>query len=127
MTVRGWKRLGRAARLASMFGLLAIVMSAAGEAAELRGNLVDADTQRAPQGTRVDVACTSEGFNQGQPVSGDGNYSVRGIPSNASCTLRVSVGDKQSEPIDFTTDQPVVRFNGVLRVIKGKVIVLRKG
>ena len=104
---------------------LALLIAVSADAAELRGTMLEAGTKKGPKNAEIVVECPCESPDP-QKVSGDGTYSVRGIPSGARRTLQVKVGEKHSKPIDFTADRPVVRINGEVRVLENKVIVLRR-
>jgi len=83
-----------------------------------------AGTEQGPPNASVLVTCSNKSFTA--PVAKNGDYGVRGIPSGASCTLRVKLGDLTSDPISFNADKTVVRFHGVVRKLGGKVVVLRR-
>ena len=92
-------------------------------AAELKGSMW-VKKSRIPSGSAMHVTCGKwrgrASFNK------NGSYSLRRIPSNRSCTLRVTFPKARSAPIPFSTRKSVVRINAEIKIVKNALIILRR-
>ena len=92
-------------------------------AAELKGSMW-VKKSKLPSGAVLQVTC---GKWTGQAsFSKSGSYSLRGIPSNRSCTLRVTFPTATSAPMSFSTRKSVVRINAEIKLVKNALILLRR-
>ena len=99
-----------------------LLASGTASAAELRGRIWNPKTNQAPAGATLHVTCP--GFERSLGLADNGQYSVRSLPSNASCTVAVSIGDKRSSNVAVRTNAPVVRFNAEVRSLSNRILVL---
>lgn len=114
----------RAGKLPWILGALLASAVWSLEAAELRGRLVGAGTQQAPANVKIVVTCPESSPDVEWDKSG--KYSARQLPADVACNLEVHIGKLASSPITFTTDRPVVRISGEVKVVGENVIILRK-
>ena len=101
--------------------VVVLVMSGDASAAELRGRIREHGSNRAAAGSVVHAVCG--GTSKSAGLTGDGSYSIRGLPSGQTCELWVKMGSRVSARVPFTTRGPVARFSGQIR-LRGNGLIL---
>ena len=99
------------------------LIPASGHAAELTGRIWStSDTNKPPANTKVTIACG------GKPnhidLAADGSFTIRNLPSNKSCLLKVFIDRSSSQAISIHTRSALVRFNAAVQKAGDKVLVL---
>jgi hypothetical protein len=92
-------------------------------ATELKGSMW-VKKSKLPSGAVLQVTCGK--WTGKANFSKSGAYSLRGIPSNRSCTLRVKFPSALSGPIPFSTRKSVVRVDAEIKSVKNALIILRR-
>lgn len=87
-------------------------------ASDLRGSL------KGVSGAKVKVTCGS--VIRSSNIAKNGGYRVNDLPANQSCGFTVSHGSARSVKISFSTRSSVTYYNGVLRKVGKKLIVVRQ-
>ena len=119
---RHW-RVRRSSGVQVSLLLIVLLWSGAMSAAELRGRIWNSNnSNQAPANATLHVTCPN--FSQNSVLAEAGHYSIRNLPSKATCVVMVSVGDKQSKEVEIRTNAPVVRFNAEVRSISDRVLLL---
>ncbi len=124
-----WELLSRRGALAGSWkgalpgAVLLLALPFAAHGAELQGRFWGTGISGAPGSATLHVQCGD--FESSAPLSGNGTYSIRDLPS-AGCHLKVNVSGRWSEPIPFKSGGSVVQFNGEIRVAGSRVMVLRR-
>ncbi len=120
-----------AARLSKVGFYIAVLLFAANvHAAEIRGRVWSAtNTNIAPTDATLIIQC-GDSTKQSVDLVKDGRFSLRSLPANTSCTVRVSMKPATSEETitsastAIRTNAKVVNFNAEARVINETVILL---
>ena len=102
----------------SLLSALLLFYLTAVNGADLRGKLVGL-----PE-AKLNVSCG--GFQRGVNISNAGGFHVTDLPSARSCYFTLSHGQAISVRIPFNTKQNVTDYQGIIRKVGNKVIVIRK-
>jgi hypothetical protein len=89
------------------------------DAAELRGNLTGIPY------ASVTVTCPDISARSSQ-IGKSGDYRVTRLSGNLQCSFIVKKGDAISSPISFSTRDGVTTYNGTLRKLQTRILILRK-
>ena len=113
------------AKVLSLLFIVCLVVAVGSHvsAAELKGNMW-VKKSKIPSGSTLLVTCGK--WTGKTNFTKKGSYSLRRIPSNRSCTLRVTFPNATSAPIPFGTRKSVVRINAELKLIGKALIILRR-
>lgn len=99
------------------------LIPASGHAAELTGRIWStSNSNKPPANTKVSIVCV--GQPRSMDLAADGSFTIRNLPSNKSCLLRVSIGTSSSQAISINTKSALVRFNAAVQKAGDKVLVL---
>lgn len=96
--------------------LISLAFTSSIYAAELRGRFAGLS------GVTVKVSCGGKS----SKVRSDGTYAIMGLPSGKDCSFVVSKGKAKSIPIPFSTSRSVTIYNGQLRKLGNRILVIRK-
>lgn len=86
------------------------------EAAEVRGRIRAYGGNAAPGDTTLAITCA--GKKKTLKLTGDGSYTMRGLPSGSFCRLQVSSGALASRS---TRVKPTARFSAQMRRRSGSI------
>lgn len=100
-------------------GIVALMLFAfSATASDLRGSL------KGVSGAKIKVTCGA--VTRSSNIAKNGGYRVSDLPANKSCGFTVSHGSARSVKISFSTKNSVTNYNGVLRKVGKKLIVVRQ-
>ena len=105
-----------------------LLLSTSVNAAEIRGRIWSANNVNAgPPGAMLAIDCGND-TKQPFPLENDGSYSLRGLPTNMSCTVTIEVtvssNTFSSLSVPIRTNATVVNFNAEVIIVNNSAVVL---
>jgi len=86
--------------------------------ADLRGQLIGLS------GAKIEVRCGD--LQRSTTIAASNRFHITDLPANQSCFFKVSLGQAVSVRTPFHTRQNITDFNGSMRKIGNRIIVVRR-
>jgi hypothetical protein len=101
--------------------VLSLVIPEVVSAAELRGRIWEKSTNSAPSNSSLELNCGQDKFTT--PLGSNGSYSIRNVPSRATCILTVKIGERSASRA-IPVNGPVVEFYAEIRVVDSQLFLI---